>query len=385
MNINDKLRQSRVVIVSHVYATGPCHSLEQYLRGKIVELFFIGHPFVFAKEKESHLRVYDNTGKLVKEKKSPIVVPNQTLSIVKEAILTFVWIVKNGKFDVYIGVDAANTFVGIWLKKLGFVKKVILYTIDYVPQRFPSPLLNSVYHFLDRYAIEHSDKVWNLSSIMVKEREKHGVDPKYRDKQIVVPVGTETEVAQIPFNKIKKFSVGHIGHIVKKQGVQLLVEAIPEIVKEIPQFHAEIIGGGDYAPEVKELAKKLNVSKYITFHGFIESHTEAEILLANCAVGIAPYEDTPDNFVRYTDPGKVKAYLAVGLPVIITKVPAISQEIADRKAGFAVEYDEHELARAVIDILTNDKKLQQFRKNAAAMGEEYQWDKIFDRAFVASL
>src|SRR5579859_67474 len=385
MNINDKLCQSRVVIVSHVYATGPCHSLEQYLRGKATELFFIGHPFVFAKEKESQLRVYDSAGKLVKEKKSPIIVPNQTLSIVKEAILTFLWIVKNGKFDVYIGVDAANTFVGVWLKKFGFVKKVILYTIDYVPQRFPNPLLNSIYHFLDQYAIEHSDTVWNLSSIMVSEREKHGIDPRYRDKQIVVPVGTETEVTQMPFNKIKKFSVGHIGHIVKKQGVQLLIEAIPEIVKKIPQFHAEIIGTGEYVPEVEALAKKLDVSKYVTFHGFIQSHTEAEKLLAQCAIGVAPYEDTPDNFVRYTDPGKVKAYLAVGLPVIITKVPAIAEEIATRKAGFAVDYDKHELAQAIIHLLSNEKTLQLFRKNAAVMGEEYQWDKIFHRAFSASL
>src|SRR5579859_3104337 len=385
MNINDKLRQSRVVIVSHVYATGPCHSLEQYLRGKVAELFFIGHPFVFAKEKESHLRVYDEKGKLTKEKKTPIVIRNQTVSIVKDAILTFLWIIKNGKFDVYIGVDATNTFVGIWLKKVGFVKKVILYTIDYVPQRFPNPLLNSIYHFLDRYSIEHSDKVWNLSSIMVTEREKHGINSRYRDKQIVVPVGTEKEVEQVPFNKIKKFSVGHIGHIIKKQGVQLLVEAIPEIVKKVPQFRAEIIGGGEYAPEVEALAKKLDVLKYITFHGFIKSHTDAEKLLANCAVGIAPYEDTPDNFVRYTDPGKVKAYLAVGLPVIITTVPAIAQEIADRRAGFAISYDKHKLAQAIIDILTDDKKLQVFRKNAAAMGEEYQWDKVFQRALVASL
>lgn len=385
MYTENKLHYKQIAIVSHEYATGPSHALEIYLKHKVKKLLFIAHPFVFAKDIRSHYRLYQDFGKLVKEKKFIDVTSNQILSVIKDVILSFFWILREGKFDVFVGVDATNTLVGILLRKIGFINKVIFYTIDYVPKRFENRILNNVYHFFDRFAVKYSDSVWNLSSIMVDEREKRGVAATYREKQIVVPVGTESGIKQIPFKKIKPFHVVHMGHLIKKQGVQLLIEAIPELVKRIPQFHAEIIGGGAYEIELKKLAAKLSVSNHLTFYGFIENLGEVERLLSYCAVSIAPYVDSEDNYVRYTDPGKVKAYLAVGLPVIITRVPAIALEIERRKCGVAIDYDKYQLTSAVVKLLSNEKILINYRKNAYKMGKEYRWDKVFAKAFEQSL
>lgn len=381
MPTENRPSKMKIVIVTHEYASGPPHALEIYLKHKVKKLLFIAHPFVFAKDRRSHYRLYKDFGKLVEENFFIDVTSNQILSVIKDVILSFFWIFSVGKYDVFVGVDATNTLVGILLKKIGFVNKVIYYTIDYVPKRFENRILNNIYHFLDRFAVAYSDSVWNLSSIMVGEREKGGVDIKYREKQIVVPVGTESGVKQIPFEKIKRFHVAHMGHLIKKQGVQLLIEAIPEIVKQIPQFHVEIIGGGDYEAELKKLADKLSVSNHLTFYGFIEDLGEVEKLLSYCAFGIATYVDSEDNYVRYTDPGKVKAYLTAGLPVIITKVPDIALEIERRKCGVAIDYDKHQLANAIIKILSNENTLIDYRKNAYQMGKEYRWDKVFDKAF----
>ncbi|MEK7572825.1 MAG: glycosyltransferase [Patescibacteria group bacterium] len=385
MYTENKLYEKRVVIVTHEYATGPSHALEIYLKLKVKKLFFIAHPFVFAKDRRSHYRLYQDFGKLIRQKKFIDFVSNEFVSILKDDFLSFFWILKEGKFDVFVGVDATNALIGILLKKIGFIKKVIFYTIDYVPRRFENKILNSTYHLLDKFAVAHSDFVWNLSSIMVKEREKRGVSAKYRKKQIVVPVGTESGIEQIPFKNIKRFHVVHMGHLIRKQGVQLLIEAIPEIIKQIPQFHAEIIGGGKYEIELKKLAEKLSVSNYLTFYGFIEDLEEVERLLSYCALGIAPYVNSKDNYVRYTDPGKVKAYLTVGLPVIITRVPAIALEIEKRKCGVAIDYDKHQLAKAVVKILSNETTLTDYRKNAYKMGKEYRWDKVFHKAFEQTL
>ena len=380
MHTENKTSSKRIVIIGHEYATGPSHALEIYLKHKVEKLFFIAHPFVFAKDRRSHYRLYQDFGKLVEEKKFIDVFSNQILSVIKDVILSFFWILREGRFDVFVGVDATNTFVGILLKKIGFINKVIFYTIDYVPKRFENRILNTIYHFLDKFAVAYSDSVWNLSSIMVGEREKRGVSAKYREKQIVVPVGTESGVKQIPFKKIKRFHVVHMGHLIKKQGVQLFIEAIPEIVKKIPQFHAEIIGGGEYEIELKKLADKLSVSNYLTFYGFIENLGEVERLLSYCAVSIAPYVDSEDNYVRYTDPGKVKAYLTASLPLIITRVPAIALEIERRKCGIAINYNKHQLASAVVKLLSNKTTLMNYRKNAYNMGKEYRWDKVFKKA-----
>ncbi len=385
MNIEDRLRHERVVIVTHEYATGPSHALEIYLIERAKKIFFIAHPFVFARDRKSHYRLYQNHGVLTKENEFFIAMSNQILSVIKDMILSLFWILAAGRFDIFIGVDSTNTFIGILLKKIGFVKKVVFYVIDYVPNRFENKMLNKIYHSLDRFAVKYSDFVWNVSPIMVAGREKRGVRQEFRKKQIVVPVGTEMGIKQVPFDKIKRFHVAHMGHLIKKQGVQLLIEALPDIIKRIPQFHADIIGGGDYEVELKALANKLSVSKSITFYGFIKSHDEVEKLLSYCALGIAPYLDIPDSYVRYADPGKVKAYLAAGLPVIITKVPAIAFELERRKCGIAINYDKDHLVDAIIKLLADEIMLKDYRKNAYGMGRDYRWNKVFNSAFRQSL
>lgn len=117
----------------------------------------------------------------------------------------------------------------------------------------------------------------------------------------------------------------------------------------------------------------------------MENLAEVERLLSYCAVSVAPYVDSEDNYVRYSDPGKVKAYLTAGLPVIITKVPAIAFEIEKRKCGIAIDYDKRQLVSAVVKLLINKTTLMNYRKNAYKMGKEYRWDKVFANAFKQSL
>lgn len=373
------LKNLKIAIVTHVYATGPSFSLEEYLIPRVNTLILVGHPFAYTKDTRSFLRVYKK-GKLISEKKFIAWRGPGTIFYIKDVLLTFWWLMDVKSLDYFFGVDNLNAFVGNILKSFGKVKKTVFYTIDYVPNRFENKLLNNIYHFLDRLAVKKSDCVWNLSSIMTAEREKRGVSTEYRSKQIVVPVGTEN-VRHAISKKTREYNIAHMGHIIKKQGVQLLIEAIPYIVKKVPKFHLDIIGGGDYENTIKKIVKRLKVSKYVTFHGFIKEHSDVEKLLDECELGVAPYTDTPDNYVRYTDPGKVKAYLAAGLPVIITKVPEIYRYIDKSQCGISVNYKSQELADGISSLLLDRQKLMLYRKNAILVAKRFTWDKIFQKAF----
>jgi len=379
MKLEQELKNKTIIIATHEYATGPSHALENYLSKLAGKLLFIGHPFIFAKDKRSYFKFYKNSI-LVEKKYFPAFLTNQIVSSIKDAILSIYWVIKKGKFDIYIGVDGLNATIGVLLKKMGLAKKVVFYTIDFVPDRFKNKLLNWLYHLLDKIAVERSDKVWNLSPVMVAEREKRGMNKEFRKKQIVVPVGTESGISRMPFKKIKRYHVGHMGHLIKKQGIQLVIEAIPYIIKQIPNFHFDVIGGGEYEEDLQKLAYKLGVLKYVTFYGFVENHQEVERMLSTCAIGVAPYVNSEDNYVRYTDPGKVKAYLAAGLPVVITKVPLAAYEIEKNECGIAIKYDKTEFAEAIIKLLTNKDLLIKFRKNSLKMAKKYTWNNIFDKA-----
>ncbi len=379
------LKNSSFAIATHVYATGPSFRLEEYLQDKTYDLIFIGHPFSFSGDRRSFVRIYKK-GKLVKEEhfidwKGP-----EFLFYAKDILLTLWWIVKyGGKVDYFIGSDNLNAFSGYILKLIGRVNKYIFYTIDYVPNRFDNKLLNSFYHALDRLAVKKSDKVWNLSSIMVTERRKRGISSQYTDKQIVVPIGTDIPKKLLTFDQIDKYKIVFMGHLRTGQGVELLIQAMPDIIKKVAKAHLLIVGGGPLEEKYKKLTENKKLTEYIHFSGFVKDYSSVEKLLIGSAVAVAPYVDDDKTYTRYTDPGKPKDYLASGIPVVITKVPQVAYEIEKNKCGIAINDDKKELVEAIVKLLTDKKMLSEYRSNSIQMAKKYTWDKIFDKALKESL
>lgn len=369
-------------VVTHVYASGPSFNLESYLVPKVKKLIFIGHPFSFSHDTRSFLRVYQD-GKLIVDKKFPVWRGYSFFFYVKDIAVSLLWLFSYGRIDYFIGVDNLNAFTGYILSYFGRVNKIIFYTIDYIPQRFPNKFLNNVYHFLDRLMIEKSSKVWNLSEIMASEREKKGVSKIYRNKQIVVPVGTDIGSLTLSMDKINRYQVAFMGHLRAGHGIELLISAMREVIKKVPKASLLIIGGGPLENELREKVKKLKLEKYIRFSGFVEKISDVQELLRYSAIAVAPYEN--DAFTQYTDPGKVKDYLSCGLPIIITRVPQVAYYIDKNQCGIAIRFDKKELSDAIVKLLTEEKLLYRYRQNVIKMARQYAWDKIFDKAILESL
>jgi glycosyltransferase involved in cell wall biosynthesis len=284
------------------------------------------------------------------------------------------------QYDLFIRIDSLNALAGIILKRLGRVRKVAFYTIDFVPKRFSNPLLNTLYHRIDRFCVEHADITWNLSDRMAEGREKvSGYPRKLREKQIELPIG-------VWWNRIKpKKAIGNraifVGHITEKQGVQLVIEAIPLILRQVRDFRLDIAGDGPYRNQLEEQVKRLGLSQYVTFHGFIKKDQDVEKMVARSALTLALYRKENNPFTYYADPGKLKVYLASGVPVLLTDLPAVAREIARAKAGLLVEYDPDSVANAIIKLLKNPKKLTDYRRNARDFAKQFDWPTIFEKAF----
>jgi len=374
-----KFKELNVALVTHVFATGPSQELEEYLKSKVNTLMFIGHPFSYAKETRSFYRVYED-GKLTRARAGITLKLPEPFSYLKDFIYTLAWTVKiRTCYDIFIGVDPLNCFAGILLNKIKKTRKVILYTIDYVPKRFNSESLNWLYHQLDSYCVVHCSQVWNLSPRMAEERERKGV--LNDDKQIVVPIGVNfARIRHLPIEEINRNCLVYLGHLREGQGLELIIRALPKIVKKIPHIKLLIIGTGQLENELKNMAKELGVSKNVEFKGFIEDHRDVEKILSKCAVGLAVYEPDPDSITQYTDPSKPKQYMACGLPVIITRVPWIAKKIEENAMGVVVNYSATELSDAVIKLLNDDELYAICRENALKFASELDWEKIFGDA-----
>lgn len=384
MNLSDKLGTLNILNVTHTYATGPAHALDEFLRGKAKALVFIEHPFSYAKTLNSTAILYIK-GKKNSEIKVPAIKGPQLLLYLKDFLTTFFFVFYfRRRYDLYVGSDSLNALVGLILKTVGIVDKVVFYTIDYIPKRFENPLLNKIYHEMDDLCVKYCDFVWNLSSVMADEREKNGIPKIYRSKQITVPIGTD-KVKIVPFENINRYQIVHMGHLLEKQGIELLVDAMPEIIETMPKAQLLIVGSGPMESKLKTIVKTNGLEEHVIFKGFINDHKELLNILAHSAIGVAPYVDDENTYTRYTDPGKPKAYMAAGLPVIITKVPQVAFEIEKERCGFAINYDKKELTDAIVRLLSDEKLLKEYRLNAINFAKNYNWEKIFTRALAKVL
>jgi len=376
------LKYKNVVIVTHEATTGPALDLRDYLIAKTTNLLFISHPLLFVPTsyaKSSYFELYKN-GKLKKKYIAFHFKGPELLHYLKDSILTFYWMMTSGiKWDLYIGNGNLNAFVGLMLRVLGKVNRVVFYCIDYVPKRFDNPTLNNFYHQIDKLAVQYCDKTWNLSHRMAVARRKKW--SKNFKNQITVPIGGWFDrIKRKPLDQVHNSEIIYMGAILEKQGIQLVIKAMTEIKKVIPNVSLVIIGRGPYENELKKLTKKLKLEKHVKFLGYIEDHKTVENIIAKSSLAMAMYNPNNNPFTYYTDPGKVKAYLASGVPVIITDLPFVAKQIERAKCGVIVEYNEKSLAGKIIEFLKDKNKLKKYRLNAVKFAKAYDWNKVFEKA-----
>ena len=131
--------------------------------------------------------------------------------------------------------------------------------------------------------------------------------------------------------------------------------------------------------------KRLTLTKYVTFTGWIFDRKKLDVLISESAVGVAVYKPEKErlrNFSYFADPTKIKEYLSYGLPVILTDVPYNADEIVRKHAGIVVEYQKEQLAAAIISLLNNRQKLERYRNNALRLAREFDWNSIFRKTSI---
>jgi len=371
-------------VVTHVFATGPAQELEEYLRGRVDSLLFIGHPFSFRPDTRSFYNIY-REGELIKEHKAQKFFLPELFIYLKDFFYTLFWVIKYPKkIDLYVGFDPLNALSGLFLKKTGKVKRVIFYTIDYVPVRFKNKLLNSIYRKIDIFCAEQADSVWNLSKRINDARIRAGM--RQTHNAIVVPIGVNFQrIKREEERSIDRKTLVYMGFLDKKRGLEFIIEALPDMIGKNPGLKLMIIGGGNADDYYRRMVERAGFFAHVDFKGYIKDHREVEALLSKCAVGLAVYEPYQDNFTWYTDPSKPKQYMACGLPVIITGKPEIADEIQNREMGVAIDYEKDKFVEAVTLLLNDDKFYFKCRKNAIDFVSGLEWSAVFGRAFKNAL
>ena len=366
-----------VIVATHFWGPGWPTGLEAYLRPRAARYRWIGHP-LFPDGSPSTYRLYDG-GVLkdefaVEERRGP-------LRLLQHLYRTVRWARRAGHGDLLVAGDNLITLAGLWLRWRGVVDTVVLYTIDFVPRRFGNTLANWVYHRVDRFAVAHADVVWNTADgINLGREQRDGRAPA--SPQLTVPIGADVRGIAGRGGERTPGALVFLGSLLEKQGLQVILDAMPAILERHPGARLLVIGDGPYRADLEAQVARLGISSAVTFAGFMQDHHLIEAHLLESVIGLAPYTPDPLSFSQFQDlPGKIVNYLACGLPVIATDVPRNIHMVAKAGAGTVIDYTPAAAADAILAYLDDPGLLRQSAAAAAALGARFDWDEIFERAF----
>jgi glycosyltransferase involved in cell wall biosynthesis len=161
-----------------------------------------------------------------------------------------------------------------------------------------------------------------------------------------------------------------LGHLVARQGVDLLLDAL-SLLKDVG---ADVIGSGPMDQALRCRAVELGLADAVRFRGFVPDHRDVESMLAQASIAVAPYRPGAATFTSYADPGKLKAYLAAGLPIVMTDVPPNAQTLGEKAGAELVAYDARALADAIEAGLANTERWRERRAAALSYVSRFDWE-----------
>ncbi len=226
---------------------------------------------------------------------------------------------------------------------------------------------------LSKYALKPAHYFLTLSNISTDKLKLLKSDRDSHILQLFHPVyefiNTHTEA--VKYSKRILF----FGFIKHYKGLDILLEAMPVVIKEIPQIKLVIAGEiyGDKSIYI-DLISKLGLENNVESHFSYISDEQIEEYFSECDVCVLPYRSA-------TQSGVSQMSFAYEVPVIATKVGGIEETVKDKFNGLLVEpNDPKALADKIIQYYKSDFA-DQLRANIRAQNEEYSWD-TFTRRFL---
>ena len=165
--------------------------------------------------------------------------------------------------------------------------------------------------------------------------------------------------------------------IIVLQGAGINVDRGAEEAVEAMQYVENalllVIGSGDVMDVLKQLVEKLKLNDKVKFIGKVPF--QKLVQYTRCAdLGLTLDKDTNINY-KYSLPNKVFDYIHAGVPVLSSGLVEIKKIIDEYAIGDCItSHEPKHIADKITAILSDDNKLQVWKKNTKIASEKLNWE-----------
>ena len=170
-----------------------------------------------------------------------------------------------------------------------------------------------------------------------------------------------------------KFVLLFFGMIKSVKGLDVLLKAMPEIIKNNKEVILLIAGKPwrDDFSKYEEIIKDLKIEKYCKLDIKFIDYKDVSLYYASSDIVVLPYR-------RIYQSGVLMMSLCYKKPVIVSDLPSFKEIIVDQETGvFFSSDDSVSLAQAVSKLMSDNDLVELVRKNAYnLMEQKFSWQRI---------
>jgi glycosyltransferase involved in cell wall biosynthesis len=162
-------------------------------------------------------------------------------------------------------------------------------------------------------------------------------------------------------------TVTYFGRLKKYKSADHLLKAFAIVLKKLPNARLQILGTGDFRPELERLAAELGIENEVKFFGFVSDEQKIELLsAAHCMVNPSMKEGWGITNIETN---------ACGTPVISANVPGLRDSMSEGKNGLLYEYGDIDgLSSAIVKVLKDNGLREKLSYGAVAWARTFDWD-----------
>ena len=155
------------------------------------------------------------------------------------------------------------------------------------------------------------------------------------------------------------------------QGLDIAIRAFPAVRAAMPKAEFHIYGDGNAKDSLVALVREMALQDYVLFFEPTNVRQIAAIM-AEADLGVVPKRANSFGNEAYST--KIMEFMSVGVPVVISSTKIDRFYFDDTVVRFFPSGDTEALARAMIDLLSNEPVRRQYIEAGLAYARQNSWD-----------
>lgn len=169
------------------------------------------------------------------------------------------------------------------------------------------------------------------------------------------------------------FRLVYHGTVARRNGVDLIIQALAEVRKTDPALRValDVYGDGDDYDAVVKMINELQVSDMVRLHRGFAPVNDLPRLLKGAQLGMVA--NRIDGFMEYTLPVKLLEYIALGIPAVVPRTNAIECHFDEAQVAYFTPEDVKGMAEQIVRLARQPQAAREMARAAYRFYDEHNW------------